>query len=574
MAIFDTLGVASIIPFIAVLVNTEIIETNIFLFKLYGIVNKFNITTKEQFLILLGIFLFIILILSIAFKALTIYYQTKFTLMREYSIGMRILKTYLQQPYSWYLSRHSSDFSKVILSEVNQLVYQAIVPAMNLITLGMVAVGILLLLIIFDPKIAVIVFLVLGCSYFMIYKMASNYLVKIGEIRSDSNRQRFLTLGEIFGAIKQIKINNLENNFQDKFESSAKVYAEYQVKAQIIGQIPRFAIEAIVFGGMLLLILYLMNQYGSFETIAPVISLYIVAGYRLMPILQQIYISTTQLRYSNSLIDVITKELTEKNNSEKKLKENILKLKKYLKLIDIDYTYPNKINRSIKKINLTIKANTTVAIIGKSGCGKTTLLDIISGLLIPQNGFIEIDGEVINKKNLTDWQTSIGYVPQDIYLINDTIIANIAFGIKKDVINIEMIENAAKIANLHNFITQDLPNKYLTIIGERGVGLSGGQKQKIAIARAIYRNPQIMVFDESTNALDTNSEKEVMESINNLNGKVTTLIVNHRLSNLKNVDNIFIIDEGKLIASGSYLDLLKDDVNFSLMVSSEENIKT
>ncbi len=561
MAFFDTVGVASIVPFVTVLANPNSIETIIYLNKLYSYIQNYQSISIEQFQITIGLIVFFIFLISVGFKSLTIFFQTRFTMMCEYSIGLRILKNYLKNNYNWYIDRNNSNFSKVILSEVNQLVYQSIIPLMNLLSLILVASGIILLIFLFNPEIAIIIMIIFGSSYIFIYICVRKYLNTIGTIRNYVNKQRFHIISEIFNSIKQIKLQKLEENYINKFEKPARLYAENQVKAQIIGQLPRFLIEAVAFGGVILLILILMVNYKNFQTILPIITLYLFAGYRLLPILQQIYISITQIRYSNELIENITNELkinesglnTFKNN--KKIKFDKLLLK------NIEFEYKNKKYKSLNNINLVIEKNQTIGIVGKSGSGKTTLIDVIIGLLEPRMGYLEINEKKLNNENLDEWKNSIGYVPQDIYLINDTILANIALGIEEKDIDIEKVQTVLKASCLHEFIQNQLPQKYNTIIGENGIGLSGGQRQRIGIARALYRNPEFLVLDESTNGLDSITENSIMNSILKLSNSITILVVTHRLITLRNLDRILVMNDGKIIADGNF-NYLKENCNY------------
>ena len=238
-------------------------------------------------------------------------------------------------------------------------------------------------------------------------------------------------------------------------------------------------------------------------------------------------------------------------------------LLKKISLNSIDYNYPNSSRIALKNINLEIPVNKTVAIVGATGSGKTTLVDIILGLLEAQKGTLEVDGEVINKQNSKGWLKSIGYVPQSIYLSDDTIANNIAFGINNENINQVDVEKASKIANLHEFVINELPEKYQTSIGERGVRLSGGQRQRIGIARALYHNPNILILDEATSALDNQTEQAVMDAVNNLGKKITIILIAHRLNTVKDCDIIFKLDKGQLIGKGTFKDLIENNKNYN-----------
>jgi ABC-type multidrug transport system fused ATPase/permease subunit len=325
--------------------------------------------------------------------------------------------------------------------------------------------------------------------------------------------------------------------------------------ASLLDQLPRFILEAIAFGGIMLVILYLIKQTGSFNDSIPVIALYVFAGYRLIPALQNIYVSFAQITFSGPSINKLYNDLKSLKKNNLNQDQEVMLLNKSISLKNIYFNYPNSSRTALKNINLNIPANTTVGFVGPTGSGKTTIIDIILGIIQSQKGTLEIDGEIITSHNVRAWQRSIGYVPQHIYLSDDTIAANIAFGVASNNINHEAIEKASKISNLHKFIVNELPQKYETIVGERGIRLSGGQRQRIGIARALYHNPKILILDEATSSLDDKTEQGVMEAVNNLGKDITIIMIAHRLSTMRKCDTIFKINEGKLSDQGVYNDL-------------------
>ena len=567
MALLDTIGVASIMPFIAVLSNPSLIETNVILNKTFQVSGMFGVETNQQFLFVLGILAFLLTIISIAFKALTEYVQYRFVSFSEYYLSKRLVESYLHQPYSWFLNRNSADLGKNILSEAGTIVGGSMKPMIDLIAKSMVAIALLLLLIVIDPKLSFVIFFTIGGAYFLIYKFSHNFLDRIGKNRLKSNQLRFTAVSEAFGAVKEIKVGGLEQTYIKQFSDPAKTYAIVQSSQQVVGQLPRYALEAIAFGGILLMILYLMTQGDTFASALPVIALYAYAGYRLMPALQNIYSSIAKLRYVGPGLNSIYEDFISLKPFDSQQDQGVLMLNKEITLNKICYQYPSSSRIVLKDINLKISARKTIGLVGTTGSGKTTIVDIILGLLEVKQGTLEVDGKVINKKNCRTWQKSIGYVPQNIYLTDDTITANIALGVNLKEINLEAIKKACKIANLHEFITNELPNQYETIVGERGVRLSGGQKQRIGIARALYHNPQILILDEATSSLDNMTEKSVMEEVYNISKDITVIIIAHRLSTIKNCDIIYLLDKGELKNKGTFEELINSDNNFKTSVT-------
>jgi ABC-type multidrug transport system fused ATPase/permease subunit len=566
MALLDMLGVASILPFIAVLANPALVETNPILSWAYQFSANIGVASVEQFLFLLGFLVFVLLVFSLTFKALTTYAQTRFALMREYSIGKRLVEGYLHQPYSWFLNRHSADLGKTILSEVQTVIYNGILPLMTLLAQSAVAIALLGLLLLVDPLLAVLVGLVLGIAYGGILAFMSSWLNTLGQARIQANQERYTVVSEAFGAAKEVKAGGLESVFIERFAKPAETYAKGQATAQIIAQVPRFVLEAVAFGGMLLVILYLMAQSGSFASALPIIALYAFAGYRLMPALQQIYGSVTQLKFGGPALKALHTDLSGLNPIEPygQVLES-LSLNNCIELKNIIYQYPKADSPSLNDINLRIPARSKVGLVGSTGSGKTTTVDLIMGLLEAQEGQFFVDGQLVNSRNRRQWQKSIGYVPQNIYLADDSVSANIAFGLSPEMIDQQAVERAARIANLHDFVTQNMPQGYYTMVGERGVRLSGGQRQRIGIARALYHNPSVLVLDEATSALDNLTEQAVMEAVNKLSHRITIIHIAHRLSTVRECDQIYLFKKGKIMAIGNYEYLLSTSDLFRSM---------
>ena len=294
------------------------------------------------------------------------------------------------------------------------------------------------------------------------------------------------------------------------------------------------------------------KQSTSFTNILPIMSLYVFAAYRLMPALQQIYVSFSKLTFVGPSLEKVFEDIQNIKKPKLIKNHNSITFNNNITLKNINYNYPNSSRIALNNINLSIPSKTIVGFIGQTGSGKTTAIDIILGLLETQKGTLEVDGKIISKENVRSWQSIIGYVPQHIYLSDDTVAGNIAFGKDPKDISFSAVEKASKIANIHDFVINELPKKYNTSVGERGVRLSGGQIQRIGIARALYHNPKVLIFDEATSALDNQTEKIVMEAVSKLGNDKTIIIVAHRLNSVKNCDIIFKLEKGKLVAEGKF----------------------
>ena len=568
MAAIDVIGVASILPFMTVLVNPSLIETNLFLVNLFQFFKGFGIENNQEFLFVLGVVVFILLVASLTFKAITTYFQLRFLQMLQYSISKRLVENYLHQPYEWFLNNHSAELGKTILSEISHVCFKGIRPLIELIARSILSIFLITLLFLADTKLAFIVSFLVGGIYFLIFFFSRNYLNRIGDESLKQNRLRFKSVADAFGASKEVKVSGLEKTFIKNFTEPSKIFAANQASLGIVSQFPRFILEATAFGGILLIILYKMSQSGTFSAALPIISLYIFAGYRLMPAAQMIYSSFTQLTFVSPSIEKLYMDIKNLSPINSDQDKGVMPLNKMISLKNIFYNYPNASRTALKNISLNISVKETVGLVGATGSGKTTVVDIILGLLEAQKGTLEVDGKIITKHNSDSWQRSIGYVPQHIYLSDDTVAANIAFGQETSDISEDKIHKASKIANLHDFVMDELPNQYQTTIGERGVRLSGGQRQRIGIARALYFNPQVLILDEATSALDNLTEKVVMDAVNNLSKNKTVILIAHRLSTVKKCDKIFLLEKGELKNEGTFDELINVNENFRKSVNN------
>lgn len=566
MAFLDVLGVASIMPFMAVVASPEMIDGNIYLSSIYKFI---GFTEPQQFLFFLGVAVFVLLLASISFKALTTWELLRFASMCHYSLGKRLVTGYLYQPYEWYLNRHTADLGKTVLSEAGQVIHGALMPLMKLIAHAVVVIALIGLLLVIEPMLTVYIGMTLGVAYVGIYVFLRKPLVHLGDERLKANRVRFQSLTEAFSGIKEVKFGGLEEAFIHRFDGPSERFANADASAQAAAQLPRFFIEILIFGGMLIVVLYLISTSGGIQGALPLIALYAFAGYRLMPALQQVFANLSNLRYAGPALDNLHKDIINLEPLHKRPEvPDHLKIEHSIKLQNISYSYPNAARAALTGLDLEIAARTTIGIVGRSGAGKTTLVDITLGLLQAQHGKLCVDGKPISGENIRAWQKSIGYVPQQIYLSDDTIAANIAFGVDKRQIDQGAVEKAARIANLHEFVTTDLPEGYNTPVGDRGIRLSGGQRQRIGIARALYHNPQILILDEATSALDNLTEQVVMDAVHNLNHEITIIIITHRLTTVRECDWIYLLEKGELAGQGAYDKLIENSWIFREMAQA------
>ena len=566
VAIIETFGVVLIIPFIEVASNPELINSN---YQLNLINDFFQFSNTNNFILFLGISYFFYLIFSQAFKAVIMYLQLRFTFSLESSISKRLLESYLRQTYSWFLDKHSGDMGKGILSEVAETIHYSLSPLLAMISQLFLTVLLIILIVLVNPLVAIITLLFLLVLNLLIFNKFKNWIKLIGINKVKHNQRRYKTVVEAFGAIKEIKLSGIEKIYSNKFSSAANDFSTANSNIQIVSILPKYLLEALSFGFLILFVLYNLSLGNNLTKVLPVLSMFAFAALRLIPAFQQIFASVNKINFSTKGLDDILYRLNENKDLKiSKKTNNNLKIKNKIEINNLNFIYPNSNRTALNKINLSISSGEKIGIVGSTGSGKTTLIDILLGLLKPTNGEISLDGIEISKLGFREWQNSIGYVPQNIFLSDKTIAENIAFGFSLKELDINRVKEVCKIASLNNFITEELEHSYFTEVGERGIRLSGGQRQRIGIARALYNNPSLLVLDEATSALDNLTEKNIIESIANNSKNITTIIVAHRLNTIKNCDCIYYLEKGEIKSYGTYEELILKSKEFKKLATS------
>jgi len=415
-----------------------------------------------------------------------------------------------------------------------------------------------------DPVLAGSIFVGFGTVYALIYAAVRRKLFGLGAERLAANNARFQSVAEAFGGIKDLRVLGRELAYVARLAEPSWRLRRNNVVTQLLQQSPRFGLEAMAFGGMMLVIFYLMAKADSLQAALPVLSLFAMAAYRMLPALQQVFVNFTNIRYNTHLVDVLHRELMEPRASVPATKgEDLapLPFEREIRFEQVSYSYPEADRPAVRDLTLEIPKNTTIAFVGATGAGKTTAVDVLMGLLKPDEGSLTVDGAVIGTGNVRAWQRNIGYVPQHIFLADDTIAGNIAFGLTTDRIDADRVARAAEMAHLMEFVAS-LPDGLRTRVGERGVKLSGGQLQRVGIARALYLDPQVLVFDEATSAIDSVTETAVMRSIRDLARRKTIVIIAHRISTVRECDRIHMMDHGRIVRSGTYDELARSSEDF------------
>ena len=567
VALVQTVGVASIMPFMSLVANPEIITENEWMRSLYGYVGFEN---TRAFLLFSGLAVLGIMAFGNAFTAFAQWLMLRFMWRKQHRLSVSLLARYLQAPYTFYLNQNTAGLTKNILAEVREVVEGVLLPVMRILAQSFVIVFVFALLLLIDMTVAMAAGLVLGGAYAAIYAFIRRRQSRLGKVRKTSNALRFKTAAEALGSIKETKVLGVEAEFLRRFAVSNRRYANVNASNAIVGELPRYALETVAFGGIVLIVLYLIQTRDDFGQAVAVMSLYALASYRVMPALQQVFRGLARIRFFLPALDGLHADLNERAGQPRRDPAKTdpghqsITYERRIVLDGIGYRYPGGKANVVRNINLQILKNTSVAFVGSTGCGKTTLVDILLGLLEAQQGTIRVDDIALSPENIAVWRKRVGYIPQHIYLCDDTVTRNIAFGVPDDETDHAAVERAARVAHLHDFVIS-LTDGYSTVVGEHGVRLSGGQRQRIGIARALYHDPDVLIMDEATSALDGITEDAVIQAIRDLSRQKTVVLVAHRLTTVRDCDAIYLFDRGKIVASGTYRQLMETNLSFRAM---------
>lgn len=539
MAAAETLGVLSIMPFLSILGRPAVIHETTLLQSAY---DRWGFQDTHSFIIALGVASMAVVIASSAFKTVTQHTINRFVHMLRHSISARLLSRYLRQPYEFFLTRNSSILGKNLLSEVDQLLFELIQPLSQLFAQGAIVLAMALLIFIYDPATAIGIVLVLGLLYGAIYGLVRKRLARIGLERQAANGRRYQAASEALSGIKDVKITHSAAAYQAQFEKASRLFSRHMATNDTLSQSPLYLVEATGYSMLIVVALVLLLRSNDIAHVLPALGLYGFAAYRMLPAAQVMYRGFAKLRVSSAALESIHRDLALPDDPET-TGDSVLAPRREIRLQGIRYAYPSAPDKPVLDgFDLAIPANASIGIAGRSGAGKSTLMDLLLGLLRPEAGTLSVDGVAVDAGNVATWQRTIGYVPQHIFLADASVAENIAFGVPRDRIDMQAVERAARAAQIHDFVVNDLPQGYGTNVGDRGIRLSGGQRQRVGIARALYRDPPVLLLDEATSALDAQTEEAVNEAIRRLSGSKTIVVIAHKEASLRGCQEVVNID--------------------------------
>ena len=555
-ALGEFVGISLLLPFIAIAADASLIERIAALSWIYG---KLGFESAHAFLVFSGLVVIGGALAASLVGAAATWATQRFAHSFGNRISQRVFESYLAGPYELVLHRNPSAIVVTVVDEAFRLVHYVVLPLLQVAGRGFVVILVAVLMLAADPLLGVIVTTLLGGAYVILYFVVHGRLTRLGEASASSIRERYRVVQEAIGGIREIKLFQGERFFLSRFEAHTRIQADSQVNSGLISALPRYAMEAAAITTVALGVLYLASRADNVAQLVPILALYAVAGWRLIPSLQQIYNGVGQLRYGvgnvGQLFDDTQRLAAGRMRAGEQPELAELSFTSDIRFAEVSFAYQGRQRPALRNLCLTIPRGSLIGLVGRSGSGKTTTLEILLGLLQPSSGGVYIDGVRLGSQNMRAWQRRIGYVPQNPYLSDNSIARNIAFGLPDEEIDWRRVEQAGILANAHAFVSS-MPEGYRTSAGDRGVGMSGGQRQRIAIARALYRDPSVVVFDEATNALDAASEQPILETLRSLAGQRTVIIVAHRAAMVQHCNLIFVLDEGQLADSGTYDELM------------------
>ena len=562
MALLETAGVASIVPFLGLLSDKDALAKNAALAWGY---ETFAFASRESFFFAVGVCCLALFILGNAWSTLTSYRLVTFSTMRSANLSTRLLDAYLRQSYAFFLQKNSADLAKNILTEVGSVVTGVLGQLVNLSARLVVVGAILATLVVVDLRMALGVSVVFGGVYGAIYFLLRRSATLLGRERVALNSARFQIAQEALGGVKELKLYGLENIALRTFDDVAERFARLQARNAVTVQLPRYAIESVAFGGVLLMVLLWLDAGRPLDDLLPVLGLYAFAAYRLLPSLQTIFAGLNSIRFNLGSLEVLTRDLVERQEGQEARPDVVERLpfSEGLSLDSVSFRYEGATRQTLDTVTLRQAPGEWIALVGPTGAGKSTIVDLMLGVLSPDAGQVRADDVVLDDAvSKAGWQRNVAYVPQSIFLVDDTVLRNIAFGEAPTAIDRERAIWAAKVAQIDAFISQELPDGYDTVVGERGMRLSGGQRQRLGIARALYRQPRYLVLDEATSALDNQTEAAFFEALRTGLKDVAVVSIAHRLSTTRSFDRIFVMENGRMVDEGTFSDLSKRSPHF------------
>ncbi len=554
-ALIEALAVASVLPFLAGLGNPA---TPSHALAWTGMASA---SDPQHMVLALAVLFSLAVVVAIALKALADQAAMTFSANQCARWSRQLLLVHLNRDYDWFLGQHSADLGYGLLGRVQEVVNVSLLPALRVIVNGLAALAICTVLLGSMPGVMFVVVAGLVAAYGAVFRLLRRRFHRLGEERETVAALRYRLTSDVLGGIKEIKLHGLEAGYDARVRVPFERHAQLYSQRYLFSILPRYVLEALGFVTICVVVVVLGSGAGGLQGVVPVLGLFGFAAFRLLPAVQQVYQNAVSLPMGLAGLQALHDELANGNVAVPQAAAPMA-MTRDIALQGVTYCYPGTTRPAIDGLNLSLRAGSMVALVGRSGAGKSTIADFSMGLLTPAAGTLQVDGMALDHNARRSWQAACSYVAQQVFLLDDSIAANIAFGLPPAARDMERVRQAARSAALHDFIVDALPAGYDTRIGERGARLSGGQRQRIGIARALYRESSYIVLDEATNALDTGTEGEVLAALDAIRGTRTLLVIAHRLATVAQCDRVLLVENGQLVADGDYATLLRTNAAF------------
>jgi ABC-type multidrug transport system fused ATPase/permease subunit len=538
-------------PFIAVVAEPDLVGKNEHLAAVFA---ALGFATTNSFLVFLGIVALAALLLTNLLVGLSAWLTFRVCHLGEYDLARRLMHKYLALPYAQLKQRNSADLLKMVVTEIDRVVIGTLMAGIGIFADAATTVFIVALLLIVHPWVTIATLAVLAVAYLLIYVLVTPRVKRLGSEFGPLSTSIYRGASEALGAVKEIKVHGCEEHFVDRFSRSLLRSSRNAISYSTLEIVPAQALELIAFGGLVFVTIGMIGRSRDAGDILPMIAMFGFAAYRLIPALKSLFDGVEVVRHNMAAIDPLWRDFSASDVAPHPASGERLRPGQSVSLEGVRFRYPGDAQDTLAGVDLRIPAGSRICLMGTTGAGKSTVVDVLLGLLQPSEGRLVVDGTAIGAHNAGEWQRCIGYVPQVVYLTDDTIASNIAFGLPTGEIEQARLERAARLAELHEFVSGELPDGYRTVVGERGARLSGGQRQRIGIARALYRDPAVLVLDEATNELDLATESRILESLRALRDK-TIVFVSHKPSVAAACDCIGVVERGRIVACGAYAEL-------------------
>ena len=559
----EIVSIGMILPFIALLSRPQLVKTNAIARHVY---EAFGFSKPNDLLLLFGVTLLLLVLFKNTYLFFVTRAQYRFSFNQSARVSTHLFERYLRAPYAVHLNRNPSDLITTADYSTDQAFQNGIMSLLIMATEASAVIGIVVLMLIAEPLPTLALIALLALCGFVLGRLMHRRMIVLGEDALELRMARLRTITQALSAIKELMAFGREDFFRDRFQTVRLKHADAQSEAAVLGQAPRMVIETVVVGGLMLAVVIILLQNRTLPEIMSVLALFAMAAFRIMPGVNRIFVAYNAMKNSKAMVDSIIADLSDPLlESKRVVKTGMPPLNAgEIAFRDVTFTYDNAPRPALKDVSLTIGRGESIGFVGSSGAGKSTLIDILIGLLEPTRGSVRVDGHDI-AANMPGWRHLIGYVPQMITLIDDTIRNNVAFGIPEDEIDDERVWRVLTMARLGDHC-RSMPEGIDTMLGERGVRLSGGERQRVGIARALYHDPEVLIFDEATSSLDNESEHEITKAIDALRGRKTLIVIAHRLSTVTKCDRLVLMRASKIRDIGNFTDLMNRSEEFKEMV--------